>query len=192
LCARSGTRFNSFGGAATIRWIGRSAFRIEVEPLAPPLSRLGVSLLMEPRETFLLWAFDACPAAGLAEGERDTQRRSQGAFEVYHPQRRGGADSAHESPVPGVGGRAISRACRVLCAAPGPDGRALAKEVMGVLRSLEIGEFGSGIRSQLTVSLPLPVTETRVPLPILPSTCPSCPAHPGRWILFRSRKEEKR
>jgi hypothetical protein len=40
---------------------------------------------------------------------------------------------------------------------------------MGVLRSLEI--WGVRVRNkepQLTVSLPLPVTETRVPLPIFP------------------------
>jgi len=160
----------SFKGAPTIRWIGRSAFRIEVEQLAGPVTRLALSVLLEPRETFLLWAF------GRLFGRRDWLRVSatlsggvKGAFEVYHPKRRGGFDSAGEvrslgwkaEPLPGRPG--------LLYAAPGPDGRALAQEVMGVLRGLEI--WGVRVRNkepQLTASLPVPATETRVPLPVFP------------------------
>jgi hypothetical protein len=36
-----------FGGAATIRWIGRSAFRIEAEKLPAPFARLSISVLLE-------------------------------------------------------------------------------------------------------------------------------------------------
>ncbi|MCX5736370.1 MAG: hypothetical protein NTW68_18975 [candidate division NC10 bacterium] len=183
-----------FGGAATIRWIGRSAFRIEVEPLAPPLSRLGVSLLLEPRETFLLWAF------GRLSGRRDWLMVSatlsggvKGAFEVYHPRRRGGGDSAHEVRSLGWAVEPFPGRAELLCAAPGPDGRALAQEVMGALRGLEI--WGVRVRNkepQLTVSLPLPVTETRVPLPIFPLL-----AHLAQLILaggfsHEPQKEEKR
>lgn len=160
----------SFNGTATIRWIGRSAFRIEVEQIAGPVTRLGLSVLLEPRETFLLWAF------GRLFGRRDWLRVSatlsggvKGAFEVYQPRRRGGFDSAGEvrslgwtvEPFPGRPG--------LLYAAPGPDGRALALEVMGALRGLEI--WGVRVRNkepQLTVSLPVPAPETRVPLPVFP------------------------
>jgi hypothetical protein len=160
----------TFGGAATIRWIGRSAFRIEMEQLTPPLSRLGLSLLMEPRETFLLWAF------GRLSGRRDWLKVSvtlsggvKGAFEVYHPKRRGGSDSAHEAQSLGWAIETFPGRAELLCAAPGPDGRALAHEVMGALRGIEI--WGVRVRNkepQLTVSLPVAATDRRVPLPVFP------------------------
>ena len=184
----------SFKGTATIRWIGRSAFRIEVEQIGTPLSRLGLSVLLEPRETFLLWAI------GRLSGRRDWLRVTvtlgggvKGAFEVYHPRRRGGFESASEvrslgwtvEPLPGRGG--------LLYAAPGPDGRALAQEVMGVLRGLEI--WGVRVRNkepQLVVSLPVPATETRVPLPVFPLL-----SHVAQFILaggfsHEPRKEKER
>jgi hypothetical protein len=159
-----------FGGTATIRWIGRSAFRIEAEQLHAPLTGLGISLLLEPRETFLLWL------AGRSSGRRDWLMLSmtlngvvKGVFEVYHPKRRGAMDSVREvrslnwqsAPLPGRP--------ELLCAAPGPDGRALAQETLSALRGLDVWRVRVQNKApQLTISLPIPATETRVPLSIFP------------------------
>jgi hypothetical protein len=184
----------SFKGTATIRWIGRGAFRIEVEQIGAPLSRLGLSVLLEPRETFLLWGF------GRLFGRRDWLRVSatlsggvKGAFEVYHPKRRGGFDSASEVRSLGWAAEPLPGRVGLLYAAPGPDGRALAQEVMSALRGLEI--WGVRVRNkepQLTVSLPVPATETRVPLPVFPLL-----SHLAQLILaggfsHEPRKEEER
>jgi hypothetical protein len=184
----------AFGGAATIRWIGRGAFRIEVEKLAAPLSRLGLSVLMEPRETFLLWVF------GRLSGRRDWLKVSltlgggvKGAFEVYHPRRRGGSDSAHEVRSLGWAIEPFPGRAELLCAAPGPDGRALALEVMGALRGVEI--WGVRVRNkepQLTVSLPVPATERRVPLPVFPLLSHLAQLVLAGGLSHISRKEEQR
>jgi hypothetical protein len=158
-----------FGGTATIRFIGRNAFRIEAEKLAPPFATLGVSLLLEPRETFILWLIGRCA------GRRDWLMVSaamdgpvRAICEVYHPKRRGATDSAAEvrdlawkpEPLPGHP--------ELLCAAPGPDGRSLAREAMAVLAGTEVWRLR--IRNKpphLSVSIPLPATETQVPLPVI-------------------------
>jgi hypothetical protein len=159
-----------FGGAATIRWIGRSAFRIETDKLHAPLAALGVSLLLEPRETFLLWL------VGRWSGRRDwlmigatLSGPVKGAFEVYYPKRRGAMDSARE--IRSLGWQAAPSPGRpeLLCAAPGPDGRALAQEVLSALRGVEVWHVRVRNKApQLTISLPVPASETRVPLPIFP------------------------
>jgi hypothetical protein len=184
----------ALGGTATIRWIGRSAFRIEVEQVtAAPLSRLALSVLLEPRETFLLWAFGRC------FGRRDWLRVAatlsggvKGAFEVYHPRRRGGFDSAHHVRSLGWAAERLPGRAELLCAAPGPDGRALAQQVIADLRGLEV--WGVRVRNKephLTVSLPIPASETRVPLPVFPLL-----SHLARLVLAggfspEPRKEEK-
>lgn len=157
-----------FGGTATIRWIGRSAFRIEAEQVRSPLSKLGVSLLLEPRETFLLWVF------GRLFGRRDWLMASacldgtvSAVFEVYHPKRKGGMDSASEVRALGWQAEPLPGRPELCYAAPGADGRALAQEVMAVLRGSEIWRVRVRHKEpQLSVSLPVPVSEARTPLPI--------------------------
>ena len=159
-----------FGGTATIRWIGRSAFRIEVAQLRAPLTDLGISLLLEPRETFLLWL------VGRWSGRRDWLMLSvtldgvvKGAFEVYHPRRRGATDSAREVRDLGWQTAALPGRPELVFAAPGPDGRALAQETLGTLRGLDVWRVRVRNKApQLTISLPVPAAETRVPLPVFP------------------------
>jgi hypothetical protein len=156
------------GGTATIRWFGRSAFRVEVEQLAAPFARLSVSVVLEPRETFFLWVL------GRLRGRRDwlvasatLGGRVTSGFEVYHPKRRGAFQVAsevrgkgwHQEPLPGRP--------PLLCAAPDADGRALAREVMNLLVRIDVWRVG--LRPQaphLTISLPVPATETQKTLPI--------------------------
>jgi hypothetical protein len=159
-----------FGGTATIRWIGRSAFRIEAAQLRPPLTSLGISLLLEPRETFLLWL------VGRWSGRRDWLMLSvtldgvvKGAFEVYHPRRRGAADSAREVRELGWQTTALPGRPGLISAAPGPDGRALAQETLSALRGLDVWRVRVRNKApQLTMSLPVPAAETRTPLPVFP------------------------
>ena len=159
-----------FGGTATIRWIGRSAFRIEAEQVHAPLTGLGVSLLLEPRETFFLWL------AGRWSGRRDWLMVSatldgvvKGAFEVYHPKRRGAMDSAREVRELGWQTTALPGRPELISAAPGPDGRALAQETLSALRGVDVWRVRVRNKApQLTISLPIPAAETRVPLPVFP------------------------
>lgn len=158
----------SFGGAATIRFIGRSAFRIEVEKPTPPFTGLGISLLLEPRETFILWLIGRCA------GRRDWLMVSAGIdgpvraiCEVYHPKRRGAMDSAGEVRELGWTPEALPGRPELRYAAPGSDGRGLAQEAMALLQGLDVWRLR--IRNKtphLSVSLPLPATEHRVPLPV--------------------------
>jgi hypothetical protein len=183
-----------FGGAATIRWIGRSAFRIEADKLQAPLTTLGVSLLLEPRETFLLWI------AGRWSGRRDWLMVSatlngpvKGAFEAYHPKRRGAMDSAREIRSLGWQTAASPGRPEVLCAAPGPDGRALAQEVLSALRGMEV--WCVRVRNkapQLTISLPVPASETRVPLPVFPLVPQLANLILARGIADPNEKEDAR
>jgi hypothetical protein len=159
-----------FGGTATLRWIGRSAFRIEAEGLQAPLTKLGISLLLEPRETFLLWL------VGRVFGRRDWLMLGvsldgvvRGAFEAYHPKRRGATDSAREVRELGWETATLPGRPELLYAAPGPDGRALAHEVLSALRGLEVWRVRVRNKApQITISLPVPVAERRLPLPVFP------------------------
>jgi hypothetical protein len=57
----------------------------------------------------------------------------------------------------------------LLYAAPGPDGRALAHEVVSALRGLEVWRVRVRNKApQITISLPVPVAERRIPLPVFP------------------------
>lgn len=158
----------AFGGTATIRWIGRSAFRIEAEQLVSPFVRLGLSVLLEPRETFLLWV------VGRLTGRRDwlmmsvTLNGSVGTgFEVYHPRRRGASDSAHEIRSRGWRAESMPGRPALLWAAPHADGRALAQEIMSALGRIEVWRVRVRREEpQLSISLPIPVSETKTPLPI--------------------------
>ncbi len=157
-----------FGGTATIRWIGRSAFRIEVEKLSAPLARLSISMLLEPWETFFLWA------AGRLRGRRDWLLAGvtldgpvRMRFEVYHPQRRGAFQVSREIRERGWREEPLAGWPSLRCAAPDADGRAMAREVLNVLGKVDVWRIGlSPEIPQLTVSLPIPSSETRVPLPI--------------------------
>jgi len=157
-----------FGGTATIRWFGRSAFRVEAEQPASPFLRLGISVVLEPRETFFLWA------VGRLRGRRDwlvtgvtLSGRVASSFEVYHPKRRGAFQVASGIRDKGWRQEPLAGRSPFLCAAPDADGQALAREVMMLLARVEIWRVG--VRPEaphLTISLPVPATETGSTLPI--------------------------
>jgi hypothetical protein len=157
-----------FGGSATIRWIGRSAFRIEAENLSAPLARLSISVLLEPWETFILWA------VGRLRGRRDWLMTAvtldapvRMRFEVYHPQRRGAFQVSREIHERGWREEPLAGWPSLRCAAPDADGRAMAREVLTLLGKVDIWRVAlSPEIPQLTVSLPIPSSETRIPLPI--------------------------
>lgn len=157
-----------FGGTATIRWFGRSAFRVEVEQLASPLVRLGASVVLEPRETFFLWV------VGRLRGRRDwlvtgvtLSGRVASSFEVYHPKRRGAFQVASEIRDKGWRQEPLAGRPSLLCAAPDADGQALAREVMNILARIEVWRVGLRPEApHLTMSLPVPATEAQKTLPI--------------------------
>ncbi len=157
-----------FGGTATIRWFGRSAFRVEADQLTSPFVRLGISVLLEPRETFFLWA------VGRLRGRRDWLVTGvtlggpvAGRFEVYHPRRRGAFQVASEIRDKGWRQDPLAGRPPLLCAAPDADGHALAREIMNVISRIEVWRVGLRPESpHLTISLPIPASESRTPLPI--------------------------
>jgi len=157
-----------FGGTATIRWFGRSAFRVEAEQPAPPFVRLGISVVLEPRETFFLWA------VGRLRGRRDwlvagvtLGGRVASSFEVYHPGRRGAFQVASEIRNKGWRQEPLTGRPPFLCAAPDADEQALAREIMNILARIEIWRVGLRPEApHLTISLPVPATETQSTLPI--------------------------
>lgn len=174
-----------FGGTATIRWFGRSAFRIEAEQLASLFVRLGISVVLEPRETFFLWA------VGRLRGRRDwlvtavtLGGRVASSFEVYHPRRRGAFQVASEIRDKEWRQEPLAGRPPLLCAAPDADGHALAREIMGLLGRMEIWRVGLRPEApHLTLSLPVSATETRSPLPIfavLPQLVQTVLAHGTR------------
>jgi hypothetical protein len=158
----------SFGGTATIRWFGRSAFRVEADQLASPFARLGVSVVLEPRETFFLWVL------GRLRGRRDwllasatLTGRVASSFEVYHPKRRGAFQVASEIRDKGWRPEPLPGRPPLLCAAPDADGQALARETMMVLARTDVWRVGLRPEApHLIVSLPVPATETQKTLPI--------------------------
>lgn len=158
----------AFGGKATIRWYGRNAFRVEVEQLAPPFVRLGVSVLLEPRETFFLWL------VGRLRGRRDwlvagatLTGQVASSFEVYHPGRRGAFQTASEVRDKGWRHEPLAGQPRLLCAAPDAEGQALAREIMNLLARVEVWRVGLRPEApQLTVSVPVPAAETGTTLPL--------------------------
>ena len=156
------------GGAATIRWFGRSAFRVEAEQLTSPFVRLDVSVVLEPRETFLLWVL------GRLRGRRDwllasatLTGRVVSSFEVYHPKRRGAFQVASEIREKGWRPEPLPGCPPLLCAAPDADGLALARDVMNILARTNVWRVGLRPEApHLIVSLPVPATETKKTLPI--------------------------
>ncbi len=143
---------------ATIRWIGRSAFRIEVEKPGGAVTRLAVSVLLEPRETFLLWL------VGRMGGRRDwlvvtahLDGPAGPAFELYHPRRRGAADAVQRIRTEGWTAEPIPGHSRLLAAARKAEGRELARQVVVTLGAIDL--WGASLRPEehrLTLSLPLP------------------------------------
>jgi hypothetical protein len=158
----------AFGGTATIRWFGRNAFRVEAEQLASPFVRLAISVLLEPRETIFLWLVGRLRRRRdwLVVGATLVGPVTPG-FEVYHPGRRGAFQAASEIRDRGWRREPLAERPPMLCAAPDADGQALAREVMGLLARIEVWRVGvRGEAPHLTISLPVPATETRSPLPI--------------------------
>ncbi len=158
----------AFGGTASIRQIGRNAFRIEVEKPSPPFEKLSVSALLEPRETFFLWL------VGRLGGRRDwllvraTLCGPVGpAFEVYRPKVRGSLDLARELRGLGWKGEPMVGRPGLLCASPGAPGRGLADRVMAELGRLDLWRVGLRAEApQLNIGLPLLPSEKGKTLPI--------------------------
>ncbi|MFQ6058194.1 MAG: hypothetical protein ACE5MB_04840 [Anaerolineae bacterium] len=46
------------GEESSVRWLGHSGFQVQVEGTKPPFRRLGLTILLEPREMLLLWLFN--------------------------------------------------------------------------------------------------------------------------------------
>ncbi len=157
----------AFGGTASIRQIGRNAFRIEVEKLSDPFEKLSISALLEPRETFFLWL------VGRVGGRRDwlliraTLRGSVGPqFEVYRPRVRGSSDVSRELRSLGWEGKPMVGRPGMLCAAPGAAGRGLADRVMSELGRLDLWRVGlRPAAPQLTIGLPVLPSEKGKTLP---------------------------
>jgi hypothetical protein len=158
------------GGSATIQWIGRSAFRVEAKDLGGPFSVLGVSVLLEPRETFLLWLL------GRLGGRRDWLVLSAvlsgpagPAFQVYHPHRRGAADAVHRIRTEGWKAEPVRDRLPLLAAARDADGRALAEELLDRLPDVQV--WGLSLHPEerrLIVSVPVPAGLTTLPVfPVL-------------------------
>jgi hypothetical protein len=157
-----------FGGKATIRWFGRSAFRVEAEQLTSPILRMDISVVLEPRETFFLWVF------GRLRGRRDWLVAAAtlggtvaSAFEVYHPGRRGASQAVLVTRNKGWRQEPLAGRAPLLCAAPDADGHALVREVMSLLLQIEVWRVGLHPEApHLTISMPVPATETRSTLPV--------------------------
>jgi hypothetical protein len=156
------------GGNATIRWIGRNAFRVEVEKLPAPYVHLSVSLLLEPYETCILWV------VGRLRGRRDwlvtavkLVDRVAGSFEVYHPRRRGAFQVSRDIREKGWREEPLPGRPPLRCAAPDADGRSLAQQVVTILGGQEVWRVAlQPEKPNLILSLPLPSSETRIPLPV--------------------------
>lgn len=158
----------SLGGTATIRWIGRNAFRIEVEKLTAPFEKLSISGLLEPRETFFLWLVWRLGGRQDWLMIRATLIGAVGpAFEVYHPWRRGAADVGRAIRALGWRAEVLPGHAELRCASADARGKALAGEMLAALRNVPIWRVGLQSQApQLTLSLPVPTTETRPTLPI--------------------------
>ncbi len=157
------------GGSATIRWIGRNAFRVEVEKLPAPYVHLSVSVLLEPYETCILWV------VGRLRGRRDwlvtavsLLDRVAGSFEVYHPKRRGAFQVSRDIREKGWREEPLPGRPQLLCAAPDADGRSLAQQVVTILGGQEVWRVAlQAEKPNLILSLPLPSSEARTPLPVI-------------------------
>ncbi len=127
-----------------------------------------MSGLLEPRETFLLWAFGRC------FGRRDWLIVSasldgavKGIFEVYRPKRRGAFDSAQAIKELGWSPASVRGRTELVVAAPGADGHALAEQVLALFRGIDVWRIRvRNVEPQLSVSVPVPAQEKRVPLPV--------------------------
>jgi hypothetical protein len=91
----------------------------------------------------------------------------KGIFDIYHPRRRGGLDAANEIRALGWTAEPLPGRQALLHAAPGKEGRVLAQSAMTLLQGLDVWQLRVRHKEpQIVVSLPVPVSETRVPLPI--------------------------
>jgi hypothetical protein len=129
---------------------------------------MDISVVLEPRETFFLWVF------GRLRGRRDWLVAAatlggsvRSAFEVYHPGRRGVSQAAFVIRNKGWRQDPLAGRAPLLCAAPDADGHALVREVMSLLLQIEVWRVGLHQEApHLTISMPVPATETRSTLPV--------------------------
>ncbi|MFN3476174.1 MAG: hypothetical protein ACK4Z6_01280 [Candidatus Methylomirabilales bacterium] len=151
----------SFGGEATIRWIGRSAFRIAVEKTHEPFRSLQVTVILEPREALLIWLYQRF------RGQRDLlvlrgelRQTPRAELEIFQQRGRIGAEVIRM--VREAGWLVEPAGAGLLMAYSDRGGEALARELLALLK-----DFGATIwrmavrRDDLLISLPL----TRLPGP---------------------------
>jgi hypothetical protein len=94
---------------------------------------------------------------------------TKGAFEVFHPRGRDAAESLREIRALNWQAAPVLGRPELLCAAPDADDRALARDTLSLLRGLDVWRIRLRDGApQLSISLPVPAAETRVPLPVFP------------------------
>jgi len=142
------------GGEGTIRWLGSSGFVIDVRGLAPPLTRLTVTALLEPREVPPLWLY------WRLRGRRDLLvvrcwfvRRPRRSLEIAAPASFIGRTAL--AAVPAEQGWTVRQLDDFVVAAPA-DGAPLGDELWKVFRAHTAGLWQISVRNQdphLQVSL---------------------------------------
>ena len=96
--------------------------------------------------------------------------RVAGSFEVYHPKRRGAFQVSREIHSKGWREEPLPGRPPLRCAAPDADSRALAQQVVTTLGGQALWRAAlQPEKPNLILSLPLPASETRTPLPVF--TC---------------------
>lgn len=160
-----------FGDTATIRWFGRSGFRIEVEKANSPFTRLAVSILLEPREALPVWAF------GRLRGRRDLLVVSTGlagpvgvALDIYDPNGAGGKQLGREIRARGWEEEPVAGRPGLLCGSSTRRGRDLARDVIAAIGTLPVWRIG--VREEdphLIITMPAPPASSRTPLRIFTS-----------------------
>lgn len=87
--ARALREIFSGAGPARIRWLGRNAFRIELERPVRGMSQLVASVLLAPREALLVWALWTIRGRGdLLNLKADLDAPPRGAGLVFDPRHR--------------------------------------------------------------------------------------------------------
>ena len=76
-------------GGATLSWLGRSSFRLEVQQPARGVRRLAATALLAPREALLVWALWVVQGRGdLLDLKADLESLPRGAGLVFDPRHR--------------------------------------------------------------------------------------------------------
>lgn len=148
-----------FGGEASIRWIGRSAFRIAVEGSASPFSALYLTVILEPREALLIWLYQRF------RGQRDLlvvrgelRQPPKSELEVFQKRGRIGAEAMRG--VREAGWPVEQAGAGLLMAYGGRGSEELARELLALLKDFGLTIWRVAVRRDyLLISLPL----TRLP-----------------------------